>query len=138
MGPIGIQEPLLILLLIGGLVFWLWILVDCATKESVDGQHQGRLDHNNRLDKLHRRRRLLAGEETAATGRIGSIDPCGPHPPQRLGLEAHLDRIPSPNPCLVYLARERRLSTRYQVRLYFLAVVYASRRSIFDCAKGAG
>ena len=37
MGPIGIQELLLILLLIGGLVFWLWILVDCATKESVAG-----------------------------------------------------------------------------------------------------
>jgi NAD(P)-dependent dehydrogenase (short-subunit alcohol dehydrogenase family) len=31
--------------------------------------------------------------------------------PQRLGLEAHLDRIPSPNPCLVCLARERRLFT---------------------------
>jgi Phospholipase_D-nuclease N-terminal len=37
MGPIGIQELLLILLLIGGLVFWLWILVDCAIKESVEG-----------------------------------------------------------------------------------------------------
>ena len=101
MGPIGIQELLLILLLIGGLVFWLWILVDCATKESVDGQHQGRLDHNNRLDKLHRRRRLLAGEETAATGRIGSIDPCGP-PSPAIGFGSAFGSNPEPQslPCL--------------------------------------
>jgi hypothetical protein len=39
---------------------------------------------------------------------------------QRLGLEAHLDRIPSPNPCLVCLARERRLFTRSSGAAVFL------------------
>jgi hypothetical protein len=37
MGPIGIQELQLILLLIGSSFFGLWILVDCAIKESVEG-----------------------------------------------------------------------------------------------------
>ena len=36
MGPIGVEELLVILLLILG-AFWLWMLVDCATKESTEG-----------------------------------------------------------------------------------------------------
>ena len=40
--------------------------------------------------------------------------------PQRLSLEAHLDRIPSPNPCLVCLARERQLFTRSSGAAVFL------------------
>jgi len=40
MGPIGIQEFLVILLcLVGfcGFAFWLWMLVECATKEADQG-----------------------------------------------------------------------------------------------------
>jgi hypothetical protein len=37
MGPIGIQELLLISVFLCGFVFWLWMLVDCATKETDEG-----------------------------------------------------------------------------------------------------
>src|ERR1700689_2432609 len=41
MGPIGIQELLVTsLLLVGflsGFAFWIWMLVDCATKEADEG-----------------------------------------------------------------------------------------------------
>jgi phospholipase D-like protein len=40
MGPLGIQELLLILCVIVallGFVFWVWMLIDCATKESDEG-----------------------------------------------------------------------------------------------------
>jgi hypothetical protein len=43
MGPIGIQELLLILFLLAGLasmIFWVWMLVDCTTKESDQGNNK--------------------------------------------------------------------------------------------------